>query len=161
VQHAHGRGSRRFRDRGATLVEILVSIVLLGTAVGGTLTALRTTIVSNALDEDRSAAELWLRQAEEQLYFAPYVSCSTTDGANVVLAYRSVLQSVAPPPSWGGGTIDITSISYWGRDGNRHEGWRLAECDVAPNARVAQLVEFYVRSPDGDVGRTIQVVKRG
>ena len=39
--------TQRRRDRGTTFVEILVSIVLLGTAVGGTLTALRTTIVSS------------------------------------------------------------------------------------------------------------------
>ncbi len=66
----------RRRDRGTTFVEILVSIVLLGTAVGGTLTALRTTIVSSKVDGDVTKASVWLREAEEALHRTAYKQCS-------------------------------------------------------------------------------------
>ena len=77
----HGCGgcapvSRRRRDRGTSFVEVLVAIVLLGTAVGGTLTALRTTIVSSQRDEDQTNAHTWLLAVEDALYRAPYYSCA-------------------------------------------------------------------------------------
>ncbi|HWM18208.1 MAG TPA: prepilin-type N-terminal cleavage/methylation domain-containing protein, partial [Ilumatobacteraceae bacterium] len=68
--------SRRQRDRGSTFVEVLVALVLLGTAVGGTLTALRTTIISSRLDENQTKAHAWLLAVEDALYRAPYHSCS-------------------------------------------------------------------------------------
>ena len=51
--------------------------MLLGTAVGGTLTALRTTIVSGRRDEDQTKAHTWLLAVEDALYRAPYTRAST------------------------------------------------------------------------------------
>ncbi len=75
MRYTHGENApvhERRRDRGTTFVEILVSIVLLGTAVGGTLTALRTTIVSSERRRRSvTKASVWLRAAEEALHRTP------------------------------------------------------------------------------------------
>ena len=79
VKNTHGGNAGvhdRRRDRGTTFVEILVSIVLLGTAVGATLTALRTTIVSSERDDGQAEAQAWLLAAEERAsHRTPYYSC--------------------------------------------------------------------------------------
>jgi type II secretory pathway pseudopilin PulG len=75
-QGAYAPRRRRDRDRGQTFVEILVSIVLLGTVVSGTLTALRATIVSSRVDANQAKANAWLFAAEDALYRATYYSCA-------------------------------------------------------------------------------------
>ena len=149
------------RDRGQTFVEILVSIVLLGTAVGGTLTALRTTIASTETDVDVTNASTWLREAEEALNRAPYAKCALYTPAQIQSTYRTVIQSVPPPSGWAGATIDIASVQFWGRDSNHYEGWRPVCTSDASTPFVAQHIDFYVLSPTGALGRHIQVIKGG
>ncbi|MGH9132788.1 MAG: type II secretion system protein [Ilumatobacteraceae bacterium] len=151
------RGASRCRDRGTTFVEVLVAIVLLGTVVGGTLTALRTTIVSSERGAGMATASAWLREAEATLHTDPFYPCTTpTDVTN---HYLAVLEGAPRPAEWGvGGTINITSVQFWGRDASKQEGWQPA---CTPGSVAAQLIEFYVLSPSGDVGQRIQVVKGG
>ena len=97
MRYTHGENApvhERRRDRGTTFVEILVSIVLLGTAVGGTLTALRTTIVSSERDAGVTKASVWLRGAEDALHRAPYEQCSVKTPAQIKDAYRTAIQLV-------------------------------------------------------------------
>ena len=51
------------RDRGVTFVELLVSIVLLGTVGIAVLTTLRVTITGTQLQRDHSRALQWLESA--------------------------------------------------------------------------------------------------
>jgi len=161
VRYTHGENApvqERRRDRGTTFVEILVSIVLLGTAVGGTLTALRTTIVSSERDAGVTKASVWLRGAEDALHRAPYEQCSVKTPAQIKDAYRTRIQSVAPPVGWEvGATIDVLSVQFWGRNASHVEGW----LPVCTGDFVAQLVDIYVLSPTGDIGRHVQVIKSG
>jgi hypothetical protein len=88
VRNRHGESAgvdARRRDRGTTFVEILVSIVLLGTAVGGTLTALRTTIASTERDDGVTKAGAWLHEAEEAIHRTPYLKC--TDPVDIHVAH--------------------------------------------------------------------------
>ncbi len=150
----------RGRDRGQTFVEILVAIVLLGTAVGGTLTALRTTIISTKTDVSLTKASTWLRGAEEALHRTPYLDCTLP--VDIPAAYRAVIQSVPPPQGWEGATIDIASVQFWGRDANHYEGWMpVCTADSTHTPYVAQLIDVYVLSVDGAFGQHIQVIKGG
>ena len=82
--------------------------------------------------------------------------------AQIKDAYRTEIQSIPPPAGWEGGTIDITSVLFWGRDANHVEGWMpVCTGDAANTPFVAQLIDFYVLSPNGDLGEHIQVIKGG
>jgi Tfp pilus assembly protein PilX len=161
VRYRHGENAaarERRRDRGTTFVEILVSIVLLGTAVGGTLTALRTTIVSSKVDGDVTKASVWLREAEEALHRTAYKQCSVNTELQIANAYRAAIQAVPPPAGWAGATINLASVQFWGRNATTHvEGWM----PFCTGDFVAQLVDIYVLSPTGNVGRHVLVIKSG
>ncbi len=147
----------RRRDRGTTFVEILVSIVLLGTAVGGTLTALRTTIVSSERDAGQAKAQSWMVAAADAVHRTPYMSCDTFDVGAVKNAYDLAVQSAPPPEGWAvGGSVGVNIVYFWSKaDGQ--EIWGTA----CGSPLSSQLVEIYVRSPTGDIVRTMQVIKRG
>lgn len=147
---------RRRRDRGQTFVEILVSIVLLGTAVGGTLTALRTTIVSSKHDDAQAKASAWLREAEDVIYRTEYKPCTSFDVGQVTSAYDTAAQGTPPPEGWAGGSVGVNVVYFWSKSDGL-EVWSA----VCGAGSTAQLVEIYVLSPDGAVGKTIQVIKRG
>jgi hypothetical protein len=167
--------SRRRRDRGTTFVEILVSIVLLGTAVGGTLTALRTTIISGERDDGQADARTWLLAAADALYQAPYYSCEAPvpglpagpdpdegiDAGEIWASYEAAIAAAPRPSGWSTAIIDVPNVQFWQKS-NGVEGWNPA-CPADPTAirQSAQLVTIYVLSPNGTVGKTIQVVKNG
>ena len=145
------------RDRGTSFVEILVSIVLLGTVVGGTLTALRTTIVSSEADGNQAKANAWLLAAAETVYQTTFESCPASDVGDVQNAYDNAVRVGAPPSEWWpGGSVGVNVVYFWSKSDGR-EVW----ADVCGTSGSPQLVEIYVRSPDGDVGKTMRVVKDG
>ena len=147
---------RRGRDRGQTFVEILVSIVLLGTVVGATLTALRTTIISSKADEGQAKANAWLLAAADEIYRTTYRPCPSFDAAQVRSEYDSDVQATTPPEGWTGGSVGVNVVYFWSKDDGQ-EVWS----DTCGTGLSAQLVEIYVLSPSGDVGKTMQVIKRG
>ena len=156
----------RGRDRGQTFVEILVSIVLLGTAVGGTLTALRATIVSSEVDEGQADAQTWLLAAEDALYRATYTPCATpvpptdpTGGAATKAAYETAIGNAPRPAGWSTGTISITLLEFWQKVDGQERWEPICPPDGAAR-RTAQLVTIIVKSPSGDVGKSIELIKR-
>jgi hypothetical protein len=172
----HGDGgcaavSRRRRDRGSTFVEVLVALVLLGTAVGGTLTALRTTVISGRRDENQTNAHSWLLTVEDALYRAPYYSCvdpgpgpdgpdpdDGIDAGEIWASYEAAVAAAPRPSGWGTATVQIPDLQFW-RKTDGTPVWDSV-CSTDPSVRrSAQLVTIYVLSPMGDVGKTIQVVK--
>lgn len=146
---------RSSRDRGTTFVEVLVSIVLLGTVVGSTLTALRTTIISSERDETQAKAHAALLAAEDALHRAAYEVCGSPAMDDIVGDYSTAVGLATLPAGW---TAAVTYVRMWGRDPvSAVEMWRDT-CTSGANS--AQLVTVIVRSPSGEVGKTIQVVKR-
>jgi hypothetical protein len=164
---------RRLRDRGATFVEVLVALVLLGTAVGGTLTALRTTIVSGRRDEGQTKAHAWLLAVEDALYRAPYYACvdpgpgpdgpdpdDGIDAGEIAASYEAAINAAPRPADWATAIVDIPNLQFWRKSDGVHV-WDPI-CSTDPSVRrSAQLVTVYILSPSRDVGKTIQVVKDG
>ena len=127
-EHApvHGGG----RDRGTTFVEVLVSIVLLGTAVGGTLTALRTTIVSSERRRRSRPRRTPGCSRPRRRSTAPTTTpCSVTRRLRIDDRRTERRSSRFAPAAigWTGATIDLASVQFWGRNRRqadlRHEGW--------------------------------------
>jgi hypothetical protein len=162
-------GMRRTDDRdcGATLVEILVSIVLLGTVVIGTLAALRVSVIGTRLERDHAKAFQWLQSANGLLQAAPPVGCAGGEEA-LRLALTTEIRNAATPIGWDTENLDILEpVKVW--DGTRYwspEEWQTANpADPADpcfdeTGYYLRLVTMQVTGPDGDIIETLQVVKR-
>lgn len=113
--------ARRFSEAGVTLVELLLTIVILGTVAIAALAGVTQAIASSASHRSMTTASMILRNYAEQLK-APdgqyvYVPCATS---STYPAYRPV-----QPPNTGIITTSVTQIRYW--DGRRRS-------DVQPEA---------------------------
>jgi hypothetical protein len=147
--------------------------VLLGTAVGGTLTALRTTIISGQRDDGQTKAHAWLLAVEDALYRAPYYACvdpgpgpngpdpdDGIDAGEIQASYAAAIAAAPRPAGWSTATVQISALEFWHKS-DGVSGW-APTCSTDPSVRKsAQLVTIYVLSPTGDVGKTIQVGKDG
>lgn len=160
-------------DRGSSLIEILISVVLLGTVVIATLGATFSSVVGTRLARDQAKAHQWLQSAEGVLQATKRVGCdydpvnvpedaAFTDGEEKVrLEYEEDIRGVVVSPiAWQDSQITVLyPVKIW--DGNKY--WEPA---AAPkpcfdaDGYLLQLVTLQVTSPDGDIIETIQVVKR-
>lgn len=153
------------RDAGATLVEILVAVVLLGTVVVATLGALQASVVGTRTERDHARAHQWLQSATGVLQATDRVSCQDAGGdpGELVMrqAYQAVLQNeVESPTGWQEWQITIIPpIRVW--DGTRYwdpyDAATPATC-FEPQYQL-QLITIRVVSPDGRIIETRQVVK--
>lgn len=153
------------RDRGVTLIEIVISVVLISTIVLGTMAALRTTTIAGGLHRDHSNAHAWLQSASDILYAAPKVDCdgSLPDNgeANVRSAYNTVVDGVPHPQNWSNWQIRVVpTVQFWNA-GNLDadpdiEYYFGPDCDPSLSL---QLVEIEVRNTDGAIIETVEIVK--
>lgn len=86
-------GTTRPRDHGASLIELLVAIVLLGTVVGAVLTAASTTIIGSRIERDHAKAQQWLQAAIGVIEAIDFQSCDPNDidGAKAQDVYQNAL----------------------------------------------------------------------
>lgn len=146
------------RDRGVSLVEILVSIVLLGTAITALLTTLRVTIDASALDRDHANAHAWLQTAADVLYGEPREDCgdqSLSKQDIVWDTYNKIVQGTheSNPEGWPAANIEVVQpVLFW--DG---EQYQLTCYDN--EGITLQLITIQVRNEDNRIIETVQVVK--
>jgi prepilin-type N-terminal cleavage/methylation domain-containing protein len=149
----------RRADRGDTLIEVLISIVLLGTAVAATLSGLGATVNATAIERDRATAQMWLQSAVEALQDSSTLDCNEAGRTEPTLRanYVDVLRAtVPPPPGWDATQLHIASpIRFWNP--------RMQFQDVCYDdyGFQLQLVELEVSSPDGEVIEQLQAVIGG
>lgn len=154
-----GFGSPR-RDTGSTFIELLVSIVLLGTVAIGTLTALRATTIGTRIERDHAKAQQWLQSAVAVIDAADYVDCADalTDGALVQSSYQDEVDAkVNPPYGFSPGQIEVLFPEVW--NNLTFVPWPTSYC--ADDVRLTQqLLTVRVVSPTGDIIEYVQMVKR-
>ena len=144
------------RDRGQSLVEVLIAIVLTGTlAVAGMIT-LRASIVGSTLDRDHANAHAWLQTATDVLYGAPREDCGTEaipEPTKVANAYDAVIKATPNPRNWSPSLIQVVRpVKFW--DGELLFG------DVCYGAGInLQLITIQVSAPDGRIVESVQIVK--
>ncbi len=153
-------------DRGFTLVEILVTIVLMGMTVVAVLVTLQTTIKATVIDRDHATSFAWLQAASDEIYRVPRVPC--TDGqAAAISAYDAAAKSVDRPPAWVDeptAVIQVTTVEYLGKaDPDAVFEWDAGYCFEGPGFETSRLytqrVTIEATSPDGELVKTLQMVK--
>ncbi len=155
------------RDLGTSLIEILIAIVLIGTAVGATMSALRVTVMASAVERDHARAQQWLQSASGALRETDYVPCDDPGPfgdaqAHMIADYQAALVSgTSAPPDWVAGQIRIVSpVKVW--NGSSY----LTPAEITDPKKcfkdkgfALQLINLEVRNPDGKIVETVQVVK--
>lgn len=149
------------------MVEILISIVLMGTAVGGTLSALRSSIVGGTIQRDHANAHAWLQSASDLIYAEPKTPCnpSLADGgeSDVRTAYEAIADGVANPEGWSTWQISVVGpIQFWNAADVNND--RVPEYSFGSNCQEdvglsLQLIKLQVRSPNGRIVETVEIVK--
>lgn len=168
--------ARPERDRGNTLSEVLIAIVLLGFAVTGVIGGLRTIIVASSTSDEQAKTEAVLTSASDRLTAANYIPCPGSDYGD----YAHLIASAATAVGWGAGQVQIVELEYWDAsaggtldaEGDPIEAdgdWSATnslttavECNPDINlttSRTLQKFTIQVTAPSGDLARTIDVVK--
>jgi Tfp pilus assembly protein PilV len=152
------------RDRGSSLIEILVSMVILSTGIIAVLAALGTTIHASADDKNVATAYEYVQDVSDQIYEANRVPCYQTL-ATVKAAYDTAAKLAPVPPGWTK-TATVTTVEFLGRatvDAQFSWGAFCFESSDPLNQYYTsplytQKITFTVQDPKGLV-RTFQVVK--
>jgi prepilin-type N-terminal cleavage/methylation domain-containing protein len=102
---------RRSDDRGASLVEVLVAVVVLGTAALAAVGGLFTSIRVSDVHRDQTTAAAVARDYSERIAGAPDLNCASAAGT-----YASLAGQVDIPAGYTAavGPIESRTGSAWG-----------------------------------------------
>jgi type II secretory pathway pseudopilin PulG len=144
------------RDHGATLVEMLISIVLLGTVGVAVLAAMSAAIVAARTHDEVATVQSRLAQAVDAITDTepeqiPYIDCA--DGPPLP-AYQAALDAQFAPP----GSVQVLSVEFWNAGASIELGQFGSDCRTATHGDRLQRVTLQAEF-DG-VAREVAVVKR-
>lgn len=146
---------RRRDDRGNTLIEVVITVVLMAMVTVPVLTAVRATVSASATSRSSAQVETALVNAADRVNRAPK-RCD----------YTMYAQAAVQTQGWPATTVSVTQQYYVpGPDARTPGTWVSGEplapgCSgPAPADLLVQRVTINLTSPDGAVHRTIQVVK--
>ena len=143
--HAASAAARR-GEAGFTLIEVIITVMLIGTGVVAVLGALQVGVISASVQQDLAVAEVTLRGAAEHVKSETFVGCAGTS------AYAS---GFSPLP---GADVTITSVEHWNGtlSGTRPYSGTCNDTDWP------QLVTIRVTVPDApfDLAVSTEIVKR-
>ena len=149
-------GTSRRSEAGNTLVEILITIVVVAIGVVGIMPALANSLALTDRYSKHSKADQVLTQVIEAVQRADYVCSGTT-------SYDSVLADLGVSTGY---SIQVTKLEYWTSTSSTN-AFAVAGCPPtpAPPAKIApifytQRITVTVSSRDNRGRQTIEVVKR-
>ncbi len=154
-----GQVSDAARDAGTTLIEILVTIVLLGGMVGVIMDGMWTSIRVSRMSDDQAKVEAVLGSAADRLANYAYLPCpQLNDG------YEPIIQSASGAVNWATSTVSVVNIEFWDPTmpgANKWQGANLACNDAAglTTSKTLQRITIQVVSPQTGHTRQLQVVK--
>lgn len=139
------------RDAGSTFVEILVTIVLIGTVVLGLLTATRTQITASRTSREAAQVESALLAAAERVERAPRADYECDLSGPVYAAAQLQLGvSAADAPTYA--MLDYEHLTA--------SGWDPGACPAGGyQANLVQRIAITMVSPDTGLTRKLEVLK--
>jgi prepilin-type N-terminal cleavage/methylation domain-containing protein len=154
-----GHWARQFRgrlrgDAGVTLVELLVTVVILGVVFVAILGGMATGMVVSDLHRKQATAETIIRSYAEAVKPAPYTVCAGTAAYAASAVGYSVPAGLRPTYA-----VSVAAVRYWQPGGSTGSFVSsLGSCPGSDNN--LQSVTLRVVSTDGRDAETMQVVKR-
>jgi type II secretory pathway pseudopilin PulG len=167
------------RDRGATFIEVLVSIVLLGTVVLALLTALQASTVASTTDAEHARAHALLQEASDAVFSSTRMTCVGNTVSALIDHYDNSFVGLTAPQGWESVTPVITKIEFlnasdstgetvysWGAlcfegpvdaDGS---GTVDDDEDFTDLPLKSQKITIVVTSPKGSFTKLVETVKR-
>jgi hypothetical protein len=144
------------RDSGQSFIELLIAIVLLGTAVVATLAAVRATLIGSEIERDHARAHEWLQSASEVLANdVAWTDCSAINTGTVLQAtYEAAVRAqpdIVPQP-WQVGQISVPLPVKFGQPNGTYD----STCHSAINR---ELITIQVVGPDNKIIESVDVVK--
>jgi prepilin-type N-terminal cleavage/methylation domain-containing protein len=142
---------RREADRGFSVVEVVITIALLGIVVVPIMDAVYTSIRASSSSRSSAQVETALVNAADRVNRAPK-SCD----------YTLFAQAAVQTQGWAPDRASLTHRRYVpGATPAAPGTWVDGACEIPPNPKdgEVQLVTITITSPDGKVSRQIQVVK--
>jgi type II secretory pathway pseudopilin PulG len=146
------RRLRRARsEAGLTLIELILTISLMGVAFAAILGGVAGVYSDGATHRNAALVETWLRRYAESLDAAAYVACATTTSYNGALA-------PSPPANF---SAQITAVTYWDGAANASFTSSQSGC-VAAGDKGVQRITLQVSETEQFRGVTenVVVVKR-
>lgn len=144
------RHARLSGEAGVGLVEVLVAMIILSTAIVALIGGIGTSIIATDAQRKGVTADGVLRSWVEELQRAPYVACAGPSAAG----YQPAAVGVAVPANF---TARITAIDFW--DGSQTAGYVPPPCPPTADNGL-QRITMSVRSTDGRAAARIQILKR-
>ena len=143
-------GNPSGRDRGYTFIEVIVGIVLLGVVVVPILSATQAAIGASSVSETAAEVETLLVNAVDRVSRAPSPGCD----------FSSYARAAVETHGWSAGAA---AVEQFYRD---HAGAWIAGAAGSPACPsggyqngMVQMVRISITSPNGDITRTLEVVK--
>lgn len=152
-------------DDGYSLLEILVSLALMGTVMAAIMAALFSSIHASSGTDNTADLDAVIGAASDGLGDALFIPCPEEVTPN---AYEQYADAGATAIGWPATAVQVVDVKYWDPsappgpsawvDSNGING---SECDQAvwmSSAKAMQKVVVRATTPDGVKTRTIEVV---
>ena len=152
------------RDRGSSLIEVVIAVALMGIVVSGVLGALWSAIRLSRFSDDQAKVEAVLGSAADRLANYAYIPCPTNNSNG---GYLPIIQAAAGTVDWPTSSVSLTGMYFWNSTSAPSGTWVTtnglsgAECNETASlttARTLQRITFLVTSPSG-YSKSLEVVK--
>jgi hypothetical protein len=141
--------SRQVEERGDTLIEILISIMILSFGVMGIYSALTGSLIAADAVRGRAGASQLVTQVADAIQLAEWECLDTPTES-----YGKVLERLKPTPSW---SIAVTAMTHWGRSRSFEDGCPAPEDDAVFRTQKMMIV---VKAPGARGQQTVELLKR-
>jgi type II secretory pathway pseudopilin PulG len=154
------RSSQSTRDdRGETLVELMVALAIMGTAVIALVGGIGTFVQTSDIHRKQAKSQAYLREFAETLqasmatYPTGYVACSTANpGGDPSPTYQT--RYSVPAADQATYTPVVTAVAVWNRTTSTY-----TKCPAAGDGGV-QRVSLQVSTQDGRASETLDIILR-
>jgi Tfp pilus assembly protein PilV len=147
----HEHEERLHGEGGFSLIEVLMAVILVGTAFVAILGGLRMLLLGSSINRQHAQAETIAISAAEELKAADHTACAAANDGGYLAAVRS--PNIVIPAGWNAqAAIRITQVQYW-----NGTSWGSTCYDA--NGLHLQRVTVEVGSPDGHATESIDVLK--